>query len=84
MCNFKFLGWRDESGEEGSDGQLEGGKERRADGGGGGGGRCIVQQKLPMLASQCGYVMRARDTDTHTHSRTHRHTLGAEHGPTAD
>lgn len=27
-----------------------------------------MQQKLPMLASQCGYVMRARDTDTHTHS----------------
>lgn len=30
------------------------------------GERCIEQQKLPMLASQCGYVMRARDTDTHS------------------
>ena len=36
-----------------------------------------MQQKLPMLASQCGYVMRARDTHTrahsHTHSPTHTH-----------
>lgn len=49
--------------EEGSDGQLEGGRERRVDGG-------MEQQKLPMLASQCGYVMRARDTDTHTQTHT--------------
>lgn len=34
------------------------------------------QQKLPMLASQCGYVMRARDTDTHTHTHSQTHTRG--------
>lgn len=65
--------------------------EGRGEGGGWkDGGRRIVRQKLPMLASQCGYVMRARDTDTHTltladtHTHTRRHTLGAEPGPTAD
>lgn len=55
-------------------------REGTREGGWKDGGIHRVQQKLPMLASQCGYVMRARDTDTHTH----RHTLGAEPGPTAD
>lgn len=44
---------------------------QRGDKGEGGRGWVVGgQQKLPMLASQCGYVMRARDTDTHTHART--------------
>lgn len=58
------------------------GAQREGSGGGGGwkdGGRHIVRQKLPMLASQCGYVMRARDTDTHTHTCRHTHTLADTH-----
>lgn len=49
-----------------SDGQPVGGNG--SNGGWRDEGRCIVLQKLPMLASQCGYVMRARDTHTHTHT----------------
>lgn len=61
---------------------MDSSREGKREGGGWkDGGRRIVQQKLPMLASQCGYVMRARDTDTHTHthSQTHTHTLADTH-----
>lgn len=59
---LKVLGWQAGGGKV--DGQLGGGKGRRGDGRME--GRRKLRQKLPMLASQCGYVMRARDTDLHT------------------